>query len=293
MRERKFVRLRVDMYEDTKFKIIDRMPERDVVHYVWTRLLALCGKVNLNGELYMSKNIPHTIETLAIEFNREAAQISLALDTFIKLEMVELMDDGVYVVKNFVKHQNIKAEKPVKSAAEKASEDMVPSSKESAKNTTTNNKTHLENDNNKVKVSSNNVISLNHVDINQEVNTNQADSINFSSNIDKEVLIDVNANNINAIKSIKNTNCIEEAASDKIDTTAQKIDKNNLEVQNQVTETSGKSSKANKNKCRTSKKKVTNVISFDEEDNNEEIMKLSSGEPKLGKGDLLVNSFSF
>jgi predicted phage replisome organizer len=95
MRERKFIKLRVDMYEDTKSKIIDRMPERDVVHYVWTRLLALAGKVNLNGELYMSKNIPYTIETLAIEFNREAAQIILALDTFIRLEMVELMADGV------------------------------------------------------------------------------------------------------------------------------------------------------------------------------------------------------
>jgi predicted phage replisome organizer len=271
MRERKFIKLRVDMYEDTKSKIIDRMPERDVVHYVWTRLLALAGKVNLNGELYMSKNIPYTIETLAIEFNREAAQIILALDTFIRLEMVELMADGVYVVKNFVKHQNIKVEKPVKAATKKASEDMVPSSKESAKNTITNNNTkaHLENDNNKVKAPSNNVISLNHVDINQGVNTNQADSINFSSNIDKEVLIDVNASNIDAIKSVKNTNCIEEAASDKIDTAAQKIGQKNLEVQNQVTETSEKNSKA--------KKKVTNVISFDEEDSNEEIMELSSG----------------
>jgi hypothetical protein len=28
MRERKFVKLRVDMHEDTKFKIIDRMEQR-------------------------------------------------------------------------------------------------------------------------------------------------------------------------------------------------------------------------------------------------------------------------
>lgn len=291
MRERKFIRLRVDIYEDTKFKIIDRMPERDVIHYVWTRLLALCGKVNLNGELYMSKNIPYTIETLAIEFNREAAEVSLALDTFIKLEMVELMAGGVYVVKNFVKHQNIKVEKPVKSAAEKASEDMVPSSKESAENTTTTTKDHLENDNNNVKAPSNNVISLSHVDINQKVNTSQTGSINFSSNIDKDVLIDVNTSNIDAIKSVKNTNCIEEAASDKLDTTAQKTDQKNLDAQSKVTETSEKKTKVNKG--RTMKKKVTSVISFDEEDNNEEIMELSSGEPKLGKGDLLVNSFSF
>ena len=71
MRERKFVKLRVNMYEDTKFKIIDMKPERDLIHYVWTRLLTLAGKVNIEGNLYMSKILPYTIETLAIEFNRD------------------------------------------------------------------------------------------------------------------------------------------------------------------------------------------------------------------------------
>lgn len=36
--ERKVVKLRVDMYNDTKFKIIDTMQERDLIHYIWTRL---------------------------------------------------------------------------------------------------------------------------------------------------------------------------------------------------------------------------------------------------------------
>lgn len=108
MRERKYVKFRVDMYEDTKFKIIDRMPERDVIHYIWTRIVTLAGKVNLEGNLYMSKNIPYTIDTLAIEFNRDVNQVKLALDTFIKLEMVEVTEEKIYKVKNFVKHQNIK-----------------------------------------------------------------------------------------------------------------------------------------------------------------------------------------
>lgn len=108
MRERKYVKFRVDMFEDTKFKIIDRMPERDVIFYIWTRIVALAGKVNLEGSLYMSKNIPYTIETLAIEFNRDVDQVEIALDTFIKLEMVEITEDNIYKVKNFAKHQNIK-----------------------------------------------------------------------------------------------------------------------------------------------------------------------------------------
>ncbi|NOW85836.1 putative phage replisome organizer [Clostridium beijerinckii] len=109
MKERRYVRFRVDMYEDTKFKIMDRMPERDVIYYIWTRIVILAGRVNLDGNLYMSKNIPYTLKTLAIEFNRDESQVKLALDTFIDLEMVEVVEENVYKVKNFAKHQNIKA----------------------------------------------------------------------------------------------------------------------------------------------------------------------------------------
>jgi predicted phage replisome organizer len=118
MKERKYVKLRTDMYEDTKFKIIDTKPERDTIHYIWTRLLALAAKVNLFGDLFMSRNIPYTIETLAIEFNRSEEQIKLAIDVFLELEMIELVDGRIYKVKNFAKHQNIKVEEKAKSEVE-------------------------------------------------------------------------------------------------------------------------------------------------------------------------------
>ncbi|GFP78518.1 phage replisome organizer N-terminal domain-containing protein [Clostridium fungisolvens] len=108
MRERKYVKFRVDMYDDTKFKIIDRKPERDVIHYIWNRIVMLAGKVNMEGNLFLSKSIPYTIESLSIEFNRDSDQVKLALETFIELEMVEFIEDKIYMVKNFVKHQNIK-----------------------------------------------------------------------------------------------------------------------------------------------------------------------------------------
>ena len=57
MRERKYVKFRVDMYDDTKFKIIDMKPERDLIHYVWTRFVTLAGKVNLEGGfIYFKKH---------------------------------------------------------------------------------------------------------------------------------------------------------------------------------------------------------------------------------------------
>jgi predicted phage replisome organizer len=115
MRERKYLKLRSDMYEDTKFKIIDMKAERDMIHYVWTRFLTLAAKVNLAGDLFMSRNLPYTVETLAIEFNRSKEQIKLAIDLFLELEMIELIDGRIYRVKNFAKHQNIKVEEKAKS----------------------------------------------------------------------------------------------------------------------------------------------------------------------------------
>ncbi|GKU24578.1 phage replisome organizer N-terminal domain-containing protein [Clostridium folliculivorans] len=120
MRERKYVKFRVDMYEDTKFKIIDMKPERDTIHYIWNRIVLLAGKVNLEGELFFSKNIPYTIETLAIEFNRDVDQVKLALELFVDLEMVELTEDRIYRVKNFAKHQNIKVKEKEITKNEKA-----------------------------------------------------------------------------------------------------------------------------------------------------------------------------
>ena len=55
MKERKYIKLRTDMYADTKFKIIDMKPERDMIHYVWTRFVTLAGKVNMEGDVYMSR----------------------------------------------------------------------------------------------------------------------------------------------------------------------------------------------------------------------------------------------
>lgn len=58
--------------------------------------------------------ISYTIETLAIEFCREIEQVKLALDVLIELEMIELTEHNIYIVKNFAKHQNIKVKEEEK-----------------------------------------------------------------------------------------------------------------------------------------------------------------------------------
>ena len=113
MRERKCVKFKLDIYDDTKTKIIDQRAERDFIHYYFARCIVLAGKADCEGNLYMAKDIPYTIETLAIEFNRDAALVKVALDVLIDLKMITVIEENIYRVKSFVKHQNIKVKEKV------------------------------------------------------------------------------------------------------------------------------------------------------------------------------------
>ena len=106
MKEKRNIKLRTDMYEDTKFKIIDTMAERDTINYIWTRLLTLCGKVNNpEGKLYVTKNMPSTMEILVVEFNRSFEQIENAINVFIDLNMVSKDSNGALKINNWCKYQ--------------------------------------------------------------------------------------------------------------------------------------------------------------------------------------------
>ena len=49
MAEINWIKLRVDMFDDDKIKIIQSMPEGDAILVVWIRILALAGKCNAKG----------------------------------------------------------------------------------------------------------------------------------------------------------------------------------------------------------------------------------------------------
>ncbi len=291
MRERKFVKLRVDMYEDTKFKIIDRMEQRDLIHYIWTRLIALAGKVNLGGELFLSRNIPYTMETLAIELNREPSQVELAIETFIKLEMVELTEDKIYRVKNFAKHQNIKIEEKIKK------EDKIETSLKTFENksvdSTAQNEEQLRDISEAAAGLSNNVIPLNNNSANENSkadDTNRVgniDNLTFSNNtIKADASKDIKINGIQNVNVMNNIKPIDQTSNDA------KIEKERIHTEN--FELSVQKTLEKKKKVSKGKRKNNNISDeINVNDDNEEVMELYSGERELGKDEQLVSSFSF
>ena len=107
MGEVKWIKTYVNSYDDTPSKMIDAYNVRDVIHYIRGRLNALAGKVNRNGELYMTETKPYTIKTLAIEFNRDFEVVKEAVKVLKSLEVIEITEDRVLKISDWEIDQNI------------------------------------------------------------------------------------------------------------------------------------------------------------------------------------------
>lgn len=106
MAEVKWIKIATDVFDDQKIRMIETMPEGDAVIVIWFKLLMLAGKVNDGGFIYFTKDIPYTDQMLATYFNKPLAIVQLAINTFLKFQMIEIVDDVIFV-SNWEKHQNI------------------------------------------------------------------------------------------------------------------------------------------------------------------------------------------
>lgn len=102
----KWIKLKIDMFDDEKIKVIQNMPDGDALLVIWIRLLTLAGKTNDGGYLYLSDNLPYTEDMLSIILGKHLSTIRLALQTFEQLKMIESDVKGIYLV-NFDKHQSL------------------------------------------------------------------------------------------------------------------------------------------------------------------------------------------
>lgn len=108
MSEIHWIKLRTEMFDDEKIQIIQSQPEiGDSLIVIWIRLLVLAGKVNSNGFIFISEDIPYSPENLAIVFRKPIQIINIALKTFSDLRMIEIDQRNVIKITNWGKHQSI------------------------------------------------------------------------------------------------------------------------------------------------------------------------------------------
>lgn len=111
-----WIKLRVDMFDDEKIKIIQSMPEGDAILVIWIRIIALAGKCNAKGLVLIEDEFPYSDEMLATIFNKPLATVRLALGTFEKFRMIERTEKGIYIT-NFEKHQNTEGMEKIREQA--------------------------------------------------------------------------------------------------------------------------------------------------------------------------------
>lgn len=105
MAEVKWIKIVTDVFDDEKVILIESMPEADSIIVIWFKLLCLAGKQNRDGLLMLNDKIAYTDEMLATVFRRPINTVRLALQTFERFAMIEIVD-GTICIANWEKHQN-------------------------------------------------------------------------------------------------------------------------------------------------------------------------------------------
>lgn len=106
MAEVKWIKIVTDIFDDEKILLIENMPEADGIIVIWFKLLCLAGKNNNKGVFTLNDKIAYTDEMLATIFRRPLNTVRLALKTFERYGMIEIVE-GVITIPNWSKHQTL------------------------------------------------------------------------------------------------------------------------------------------------------------------------------------------
>jgi predicted phage replisome organizer len=102
-----FIKLKTNMFDDEKIKIIKRMPDGDKFLLIWIELLCLAGRLNRGGYIMITDSIPMTKEDIAATFDYPVGIVAHALSTFERFEMITVDNNMAIYISNWAKHQSV------------------------------------------------------------------------------------------------------------------------------------------------------------------------------------------
>lgn len=106
MAEVLWIRFYIDMFDKRKIKKLRRLPAGNDILLIWVMLLAMAGKCNAGGLIFITEKIPFTEEDLAEELDFEVNTIRLALQAFENFDMITITDGGYINITGWQEHQN-------------------------------------------------------------------------------------------------------------------------------------------------------------------------------------------
>ena len=105
MSDIKWIKLTTDMFDNRKIKQIRHLPEGNNIVLIWVMLLTIAGRCNASGMIFLTENIPYTLERLAIELDFEPKVVQLALSTLQDYGMIVCSPEEFYI-SNWEEYQN-------------------------------------------------------------------------------------------------------------------------------------------------------------------------------------------
>lgn len=105
MADVKWIRINTDMFDNAKIKYLRTLPEGNNIILIWVMLLTKAGKCNSNGYIFLTENIPYTVDILAAEFDFEVSTVNLALGALSRLNMIQQKEE-ILLVTGWEEHQN-------------------------------------------------------------------------------------------------------------------------------------------------------------------------------------------
>ncbi len=102
-----FFKTDLDILNDSKIKMLRKMPEGDTLFVLWIGLLSLAMKANNPGTVELGKGIPFTADMLAAELDIKISTIRMGIELFRKLKMIDILGKETIYITNFEKHQNL------------------------------------------------------------------------------------------------------------------------------------------------------------------------------------------
>lgn len=102
-----FIKLDINILNDTKIKLIRKMPDGDSLLVLWIGILCLAMKSGTPGMVEIGDGIPFTEDALSIELDIPLNTVRLGLATFERYKMIEVLEDGGMLILKFNKHQEI------------------------------------------------------------------------------------------------------------------------------------------------------------------------------------------
>ena len=106
MGEVQWIKIYIDMFDKRKIKKVRRLPAGNDLLLIWIMLLAMAGKCNAGGHIFITENVPFTEEDLADELDFEVNTIRLALKAFEELNMITTTPEGFINIIGWEEYQN-------------------------------------------------------------------------------------------------------------------------------------------------------------------------------------------